>query len=167
MPYLEKFGIRGCMNFTTQHIARPNNQNDREIYVMAINKFLRTGKQLSYKDIPADHQTHKNKVSFLNRFSVVNPWGCSHTVVAHIAMDKSVDETWGIISQWYESFLSEDISHSSLQNMEKKELLSARKSSIRQMSWVKNNHINGTPTLLVDGRNIPTGYELEDLMLIY
>lgn len=81
--------------------------------------------------------------------------------------DKSVDETWGIISQWYESFLSEDISHSSLQNMEKKELLSARKSSIRQMSWVKNNHINGTPTLLVDGRNIPTGYELEDLMLIY
>lgn len=87
MPYLEKFGIRGCMNFTTQHIARPNNQNDREIYVMAINKFLRTGKQLSYKDIPADHQTHKNKVSFLNRFSVVNPWGCSHTVVAHIAMD--------------------------------------------------------------------------------
>ena len=87
MPYLEKFGIRGCMNFTTQHIARPNNQNDREIYVMAINKFLRTGKQLSYKDIPADHQTHKNKVSFLNRFSVVDPWGCSHTVVAHIAMD--------------------------------------------------------------------------------
>ena len=49
--------------------------------------FLRTGKQLSYKDIPADHQTHKNKESFLNRFSVVNPWGCSHTVVAHIAMD--------------------------------------------------------------------------------
>lgn len=87
MPYLEKSGIRGCMNFTTQHIARPNNQNDREIYVMAINKFLRTGKQLSYKDIPADHQTHKNKESFLNRFSVVNPWGCSHTVVAHIAMD--------------------------------------------------------------------------------
>lgn len=87
MEYLRESGIRGVLNFTTQHIARPNNQNDREIYVMAVKKYYSTQKQLSYKDIPTDHQTHRNKESFQNRFSVVNPFGCCHTVVAHIAMD--------------------------------------------------------------------------------
>lgn len=87
MDYLRINNLRGVIPFTTQHIARPNNLNDREIYVWAIQKYLKEGKQLSYKDIPADHQKHKNKETFLNRFSVVNPNGCSHTVVAHIAMD--------------------------------------------------------------------------------
>ena len=88
MKYLQKSEIRGTFDFTTQHIARPNNLNDREIYYWAINKFLKEGKQLSYsKDVPADHQKHKNKETFDNRFSVVNPFGVCHTVVAHIAMD--------------------------------------------------------------------------------
>ena len=88
MPYLKVAGIRNYdFDFTTQHIARPNNLNDREIYVWAIKKWYNEGKQLSYKDIPADHQKHKNKETFLNRFSVVNPNGVCHTVVAHIAMD--------------------------------------------------------------------------------
>ncbi|MBR4326838.1 MAG: DNA cytosine methyltransferase, partial [Bacteroidales bacterium] len=87
MPYLKESGIRGVLNFTTQHIARPNNLNDREIYVWAIKKWYKEQKQLRYTDIPADHQRHKNKETFLNRFSVVNPDGVSHTVVAHIAMD--------------------------------------------------------------------------------
>ena len=88
MPYLKNAGIRNNdFDFTTQHIARPNNLNDREIYVWAIKKWYNEGKQLSYKDIPADHQKHKNKETFLNRFSVVNPNGVCHTVVAHIAMD--------------------------------------------------------------------------------
>lgn len=87
MKYLKNNRLRGYLPFTTQHIARPNNLNDREIYVWAIEKFLNQGKQLSYKEIPLDHQKHKNKETFLNRFSVVNPDGCCHTVVAHIAMD--------------------------------------------------------------------------------
>lgn len=87
MPYLRDNKLRGVIPFTTQHIARPNNLNDREIYVWAVQKYLKDGKQLSYNDIPADHQKHKNKETFLNRFSVVNPNGCCHTVVAHIAMD--------------------------------------------------------------------------------
>lgn len=88
MPYLKIAGIRNNdFDFTTQHIARPNNINDKEIYVWAIKKWYKEGKQLSYKDIPADHQKHKNKETFLNRFSVVNPNGICHTVVAHIAMD--------------------------------------------------------------------------------
>lgn len=87
MEYLQTNHLRGVLSFTTQHIARPNNLNDKEIYVWAIQKFLKEQKQLSYKEIPADHQKHKNKETFLNRFSVVNPDGCCHTVVAHIAMD--------------------------------------------------------------------------------
>ena len=42
---------------------------------------------MKYTDIPADHQKHKNKQTFLNRFQVVDPNGCCHTLVAHIAMD--------------------------------------------------------------------------------
>ena len=89
MSYLQEYGLRNNdFDFTTQHISRPNNLNDREIYCWAIKKFLTKGKQLSYsKDVPPDHQKHKNKETFDNRFSVVNPYGVCHTVVAHIAMD--------------------------------------------------------------------------------
>ena len=86
MPYLVEKGLRGKMPFTTQHIARPNNLNDREIYKMAV-EWWKRGKRLKYTDIPADHQKHKNKQTFLNRFQVVDPNGCCHTLVAHIAMD--------------------------------------------------------------------------------
>lgn len=86
--YLKKSGIRGMFDFTTQHIARPNNENDRWIYQKAVYLWLTERRRLSYdKDVDVSHQTHKNKETFLNRFSVVDPYGCCHTVVAHIAMD--------------------------------------------------------------------------------
>ena len=44
-------------------------------------------RRLNYAKLPARLQKHKNKETFLNRFSVVDPDGCCHTVVAHIAMD--------------------------------------------------------------------------------
>ena len=44
-------------------------------------------KQLDYSKLPAHLQTHKNTKSFLDRYSVVDPDGCSHTVVAHISKD--------------------------------------------------------------------------------
>jgi DNA (cytosine-5)-methyltransferase 1 len=50
-------------------------------------EWWKRGKRLKYTDIPADHQRHKNKQTFLNRFQVVDPNGCCHTLVAHIAMD--------------------------------------------------------------------------------
>ena len=87
MKYLKKSGIRGTLGFTTQHIARPNNKNDREIYKMAVDMWLKGKKRIDYSKIPAHLQRHKNKETFLNRFSVVDPFGHSHTVVAHIAMD--------------------------------------------------------------------------------
>jgi len=88
MKYLKKSNIRnGSFLFTTQHIARPNNENDREIYKMAVDMWRKERKRIDYSKIPARLQHHKNKKTFLNRFQVVDPCGCSHTVVAHIAMD--------------------------------------------------------------------------------
>ncbi len=87
MPYLFKSGIRGTLNFTTQHVARPLNNNDRKIYKMAVEMWLNKRQRLNYAKLPSELQKHKNKETFLNRFSVVDPDGCCHTVVAHIAMD--------------------------------------------------------------------------------
>ena len=86
MEYLVDSGIRGKLGFTTQHVARTNNENDREIYKIAIEKWQK-GERLNYATLPDRLQHHNNKNSFLNRFSVVDPNGCCHTVVAHIAMD--------------------------------------------------------------------------------
>jgi len=88
MKYLEKSEIRSnTFDFTTQHIARPNNENDREIYKMAVDMWLTEKKRIDYSKIPSRLQHHKNKETFRNRFQVVDPFGCCHTIVAHIAMD--------------------------------------------------------------------------------
>lgn len=86
MPYLSKTGIRGIFNFTTQHVTRNNNERDREIYCIAIKEWEHKHR-LNYATLPERLKTHKNTSSFLNRFCVVDPYGCCHTVVAHIAMD--------------------------------------------------------------------------------
>lgn len=85
--YLETTGIRNGIDFTTQHIARFNNENDLEIYRMAVELWLSKNKRLNYKDLPERLIKHKNRETFQNRFQVVNHEGVSHTVVAHIAMD--------------------------------------------------------------------------------
>ncbi|MDR2425084.1 MAG: DNA cytosine methyltransferase [Prevotellaceae bacterium] len=88
MKYLKKSNIRNSdFDFTTQHIARPHNLIDMEIYRRAIDLWLDKKERLNYANLPPELQTQNNKQSFLNRFQVVDPYGCSHTVVAHIAMD--------------------------------------------------------------------------------
>lgn len=86
MQYLRKTGIRGTFDFTTQHVTRKQNVSDREVYCMAV-QALQRGVRLNYNQLPDRLKTHKNRKSFLNRFFVVNPDDCCHTVVAHIAMD--------------------------------------------------------------------------------
>jgi DNA (cytosine-5)-methyltransferase 1 len=85
--YLEQSKIRNRLDFTTQHIARPHNPVDMEIYRRAIKLWLDKGERLNYANLPPELQKHNNKKSFLNRFQVVNHDGCCHTVVAHISMD--------------------------------------------------------------------------------
>lgn len=85
--YLEMTKIRNCIDFTTQHIARPNNENDLEIYRIAVNKWVKEKKRLNYAELPERLIKHSNTKSFTNRFQVVNHAGLSHTVVAHICAD--------------------------------------------------------------------------------
>ena len=85
--YLKKSFIRNGIDFTTQHIARPHNSKDLEIYSIAIKKWIDEASRLKYSDLPKRLQSHKNTSSFLDRFKVVNHDGCSHTMVAHIAKD--------------------------------------------------------------------------------
>jgi DNA (cytosine-5)-methyltransferase 1 len=85
--YLKKAKIRTGLKIVTQHKARPNNTNDLEIYEIAINKMIDEEKRLNYIDLPQRLKKHKNETVFTNRFQVINPNSCSHTVVAHISGD--------------------------------------------------------------------------------
>ncbi|MBK6264389.1 DNA cytosine methyltransferase [Marivirga sp. S37H4] len=85
--YLESFQLKNGVDFVTQHIARPHNSRDLEIYKIATNKFLNNNERLKYPDLPDSLKTHKNQKSFLDRFKVVDINGLSHTMVAHIAKD--------------------------------------------------------------------------------
>jgi DNA (cytosine-5)-methyltransferase 1 len=86
--YLKLTGIRNSLDFTTQHIARPHNVQDKKIYGKAITLWNEEQRRLKYTDLPASLQTHKNKEAFLDRFKVVaSNLEASHTLVAHIAKD--------------------------------------------------------------------------------
>ncbi|UFH36440.1 DNA cytosine methyltransferase [Flavobacterium acetivorans] len=85
--YLEKSGLRNGVDFVTQHISRPHNNRDLEIYRRAIEKWDTNNERLKYPDLPEELKTHKNENSFTDRYKVVNGTGVSHTVVAHIAKD--------------------------------------------------------------------------------
>lgn len=84
--YLKQSKIRTDIDFVTQHIARPNNENDLEIYRIAVEEWEQ-GRRLNYAKLPQRLIKHSNTKTFTNRFQVVNGEGVSHTVVAHIAMD--------------------------------------------------------------------------------
>ena len=86
--YLKESKIRTEEDeFVTQHIVRPNNENDLQIYRLAV-ELKSKGKNLNYRDdVPQHLKKHKNESSFLNRFNVVAEDNLSQTVVAHIAMD--------------------------------------------------------------------------------
>lgn len=86
--YLFDKKIRNGLDFTTLHIARPNNEQDKEIYRIAVNKWDSKKERLNYNDLPDRLKTHKNRHSFIDRFKVVaSELPTTYTVVAHIAKD--------------------------------------------------------------------------------
>lgn len=85
--YLKKYNIRNEEKFVTQHVARPHNKRDLQIYQIAIKKWINNKERLKYPDLPKKLKTHNNEKSFIDRFKVVDPDGYSHTVVAHISKD--------------------------------------------------------------------------------
>lgn len=87
-PWLHDVGIRNNTLPVTFHQARPNNEQDLEIYKIAVMLWEEEKIPLKYNELREELKTHKNKESFLNRFKVIegdSPY--SHTVLAHIAMD--------------------------------------------------------------------------------
>lgn len=87
--YLYESGIKQMEHQkVTFHYARPNTEQDKEIYRIAVNLWNDRHKRLSYTDLPPHLQSQNNKESFLDRFKVVaGDIDCSQTVVAHIAKD--------------------------------------------------------------------------------
>ncbi|MFN8313948.1 MAG: DNA cytosine methyltransferase [Cyclobacteriaceae bacterium] len=85
--YLTRTETRNGLDFVTQHITRPHNKRDLEIYALAIRRWLDEKKRLKYNDLPRSLQTHRNTESFLDRYKVIDPNGHSHTVVAHLSKD--------------------------------------------------------------------------------
>lgn len=86
--WLRDTGIRNETLPVTLHQARTNNEQDREIYRMAVESWNEQESRLQYNELPERLQTHKNRKSFLDRFKVIaGDLPYSHTIVAHIAKD--------------------------------------------------------------------------------
>jgi DNA (cytosine-5)-methyltransferase 1 len=86
--YLKQTLIRNGIDILTQHVARPNTDQDKRIYRIAVNKWNSKKERLDYNDLPDVLKTHKNRHSFFDRFKVVaSDLPYSQTVVAHIAKD--------------------------------------------------------------------------------
>lgn len=85
--YLKKSEIRNGIDVLTQHVSRPNTDQDKEIYRIAVEKW-KEKERLNYLHLPDRLKTHKNEKSFTDRFKVVaGDLQNSQTVVAHISKD--------------------------------------------------------------------------------
>ncbi|MCC6865192.1 MAG: DNA (cytosine-5-)-methyltransferase [Ignavibacteria bacterium] len=85
--YLKYSEIRNGIDFVTQNITRIHNKRDLKIYKLAIIKWEKEKKRLKYSELSHELRTHKNISAFLDRYKVVDPYGHSHTMVAHISKD--------------------------------------------------------------------------------
>lgn len=81
-------GIRNDDLPVTWHQARPNTEQDREIYRIVVDQWNKKRTRLDYNTLPNRLKTHRHRDSFTDRFKVVaSDLPFSHTVVAHIAKD--------------------------------------------------------------------------------
>ncbi len=86
--YLKRYRIRSKEEILTQHIARPHNDRDLEIYRRTINLWNKKKRRLHYADLPEEFRTHKNIDSFEDRYKIVaGDLEYSQTIVSHISKD--------------------------------------------------------------------------------
>lgn len=85
---LHKLGIKNSeFNLLMDHVARPNTNQDLEIYRLAVLSKIK-GENIKYNNLPIRLKSHNNEAGFLDRFKVIDQKAQgSHTVVAHIAKD--------------------------------------------------------------------------------
>lgn len=80
--------IRENGDILSQNECRSINQNDSNIYSLAIAQWNDYHQRLNYKNIPVQLMKHNNKTSFLDRFKVVAAdLPTCQTMVAHISKD--------------------------------------------------------------------------------
>lgn len=71
-PYLFESGLRSLLEIPlTHHMCRYHNENDREIYRIAIRLWNEEGKRLVYSDLPPNLITRKNPHIFTDKYKVV------------------------------------------------------------------------------------------------
>ncbi|NPV02655.1 MAG: DNA cytosine methyltransferase [Brevinematales bacterium] len=86
--YLYESGIKNDIIPITFHTARSHSEQDKEIYHLVVDLWMKEKKRLDYNDLPDRLKTHRNRVSFIDRFKVVaNDIPYCHTIVAHLAKD--------------------------------------------------------------------------------
>lgn len=89
--YLNKNNLEGIRvndwDILTQHVSRPNNENDLMIYKLVVEAWNNEKRVLKYNELPSNLITHKNSDSFLDRYKMVKFDSLSHTIVAHISKD--------------------------------------------------------------------------------
>jgi DNA (cytosine-5)-methyltransferase 1 len=86
--YLKKSHIRNGSDVLTQHVSRPNNDRDKEIYRIVVDKWNESQKRLNYDELPERLKTFTNHKVFVDKFKIVaKDLGASQTVLAHIAKD--------------------------------------------------------------------------------
>ncbi len=80
-------GVRSTLP-VTWHQARPHTEQDLEIYRITVERWNEGRQRLKYSTLPSRLKTHRNSVSFTDRFKVVaGNLPFAHTVVAHICKD--------------------------------------------------------------------------------
>lgn len=86
--YVVNNRIRENNDVLTLHNARPNTNQDIQIYKVAIAAWNCGHKRLNYNDLPEELKTHKNRSSFVDRFKVVegDSHAC-HTILSHLSKD--------------------------------------------------------------------------------
>jgi DNA (cytosine-5)-methyltransferase 1 len=86
--WLYEAGVKSDEIPVTWHQARRHNEQDLEIYRIAVDLWNRYKIRLDYNALPEHLKSHRQRTSFLDRFKVVaSDLPFSHTVVAHIAKD--------------------------------------------------------------------------------
>ena len=86
--WLYEAGIRNDDLPVTWHQARPNTEQDLEIYRITVELWNNKKIRLDYDSLPERLKTHRHRDSFGDRFKVVaSDLPYSQTVVAHIAKD--------------------------------------------------------------------------------
>lgn len=86
--WLDNVGIRAASYPVTFHRARPNSQQDLEIYRRVVQTWNNENRRLNYNELPEYLKTHANRKTFLDRFKVVAAnESASQTIVAHICKD--------------------------------------------------------------------------------